>query len=437
VDEYSSIRTLNQTLAKGQMASWRKGARRLPDLPPDRPLYYPQIGVYRGKGASHSWLWFVDVLERMGFYDLSFPDESCIQENVLDRMDVLAVSGGDTLGIAKGLGRAGASKLARFIRGGGLYLGSCAGAYLPLHSSKEHLNLFNFVPVKIANLTQALPEARGLREKFCTAYGCAYVFHPVREAVMLRSGGFAPFQYARSFAAPLYGGPPMIAPDPDMVAATYAGFTPKTLFLADETIARETLLGRAAVIRAAFGLGHFHLYGPHCEHPKFPLANTLLAKALYWDLPSTQAGPRHTDADFKTVLSGASARSLLRNIRREISNARIVAAGMETLPIRWRIGEKIYEAGKIRVFLEAIWARIPNLERSDPIAFTQGLDKQLIERLPLITALVRQIRRGVDLGTDTKGLAKDLFANLNEVSALFLEMYFQTQRWLFGGRNEA
>jgi hypothetical protein len=437
MDEYASIRTLNHRLAKGQTVVRSGGTEECPDLLSNRPLYYPKIGVYRGKGTSHSWLWFVDALERMGFYDLSFPAETSIQQNVLDGMDVLAVSGGDTFGIAKGLGRAGASRLARFIQGGGLYVGSCAGAYLPLHSSKDHLNLFNYVPVKIANVTQVLPEARVLQEKFCTAYGCAYIFHPVREAVMLQADGFAPFRYAGSFTAPLYGGPPMIAPDPDMVAATYTGFTPKTLFLVDETVARETLLGKAAVIRAAFGLGRLHLYGPHFEHPKFALANTLLAKALYWDLPSSTAGPPPTNSDPSTLLTGPEARSFIRNIRREISNARIVAAGMETLPTRWRIGEKIYEAGKIRVFLEAIWARLHNLEKGNGIYLKTGMEIPLLETLPRITGLVREIRRGVDRLSDTGELAKDLFLRLNEACALFLEIYFQTRLWQFGVKHEA
>ena len=427
MDEYASIRTLNQRLVKGQTVALCSGAEAFPDLPLDRPVYYPRIGVYRGKGTSHSWLWFADVLERMGFYDLSFPAGASIQGNALDGMDVFAVSGGDTFGMAQGLGRAGASNLARFIQGGGLYQGSCAGAYLPLHSSKEHLNLFNYVPVKIGNLTQILPEARGLHEKFSTAYGCAYIFHPVREAVTLEAGPFPPFRCAGSFTAPLYGGPPMIAPDPDMVAATYAGFTPETLFLVDETIARKTLLGKAAVIRATFGQGRLHLFGPHFEHPKFALANTLLAKALYWDLPPTPALSRSVDTDPKVLITGAGARNIIRNIRREVSNARIVAAGLETLPIGWKIGDKYYEAGKIRVFLEAIWARLSGLEKSDEIFLSPGREVLLLENLSRITALLRDIRRGVDQGLDTGGHAKALFPILNEACGLFLEIYFQTR----------
>ena len=100
----------------------------------------PKIGIYTGKGASHSWLWFVEVFERLGFYDLSFLTEADLVKDSLENVDVLAVSGGDTFAIAEALGPQGANRLKTLITRGGLYLGSCAGAYLPLNSSKEHLN---------------------------------------------------------------------------------------------------------------------------------------------------------------------------------------------------------------------------------------------------------------------------------------------------------
>lgn len=223
----------------------------------------------------------------------------------------------------------------------------------------------------------------------------------------------------------------MVASDPDMVAATYAGFTPKTLFLVDEPLARETLLGRAAVIRSCLGEGHLHLYGPHFEHPGFPLANTLLAKALYYDLPPAKTLPSETEPDGTGVLTGRKSRAFLRSIRREISNARIVAVGLETLPLQWTIGKKVYEAGKIRVFLEAIWSRLRHLERSDPLCLPVGQDRKLLQILPWITRLVREIRRGVDQGADTGSLAKELFPSLNEACVLFLEMYFETRARAF------
>ena len=114
----------------------------------DRVLEYPKIGIYTGIGASHSWLWFVELFNRMGFYDLAFLSEDKIKRDGLDSLDVLVMSGGDTFAMAEGLGPESAKKLKDFILKGGLYIGSCAGAYLPMNSPKKHLNLFNYVDVK-------------------------------------------------------------------------------------------------------------------------------------------------------------------------------------------------------------------------------------------------------------------------------------------------
>jgi hypothetical protein len=194
-------------------------------------------------------------LNALGFYDLEFLTESDVSSNRMAHLDVMAVSGGDTFAIAEALGPEGANRLRTFITAGGLYVGSCAGAYLPLNSSKEHLNHFNFVPAKITNLTKTLPEAHSLRDKFCTCYGCSFIFHAVREAVRVTTSGMPPFGTSTTFSAPLYGGPPMTVADPTSVLATYTGFTSKTLYLVDRSLAEKTLLGNAAVVRERLGNG--------------------------------------------------------------------------------------------------------------------------------------------------------------------------------------
>ncbi len=387
---------------------------------------YPKIGIYTGQGTSHSWLWFVEIFDRIGFYDLAFLTEIHLKTDGLDRLDVLAMSGGDTFAIAEGLGPKGADRLERFIKSGGLYIGSCAGAYLPLHSSKEHLNLFNFVPAKIANLTQALPEAQRLREKFCTAYGCSFIFHPVREAVRIATNGFRPFSKVPSLDAPLYGGPPMIARESAQVLATYSDFTDKTLFLVDEQLARDTVLGKAAVIRQKMGAGHLHLYGPHFEHPRFTLANQLLADAMLWDLRHDPARVRNHTGD-KEAISGEACRNLLKDLKREISNSRIVAVGLETLPVRWTIGDKIYETAKIREFIEPVWQRIRPLDKLNQLVLLPGQDVRLLEDALETTRLLREVQRGIKMGKDTLHTARRMFEALNRSSTLFLEIYFRTK----------
>jgi len=387
---------------------------------------YPKIGIYTGQGTSHSWLWFVEVFDRIGFYDLTFLAETELTSHGLDCLDVLAMSGGDTFAIAEGLGPKGADALKGFIERGGLYIGSCAGAYLPLHSSKEHLNHFNFVPVKIANLARALPEAQRLRDKFCTAYGCSFIFHPVREAVRIATNGFTPFSKVPSLEAPLYGGPPMIAGESAHVLATYSDFTDKTLFLVDEQLARDTVLGKAAVIRQKMGRGYLHLYGPHFEHPRFIAANHLLADAMLWDLRHDPSQTHNSSAD-EQAISGDACRTLLRDIKREISNSRIISVGLETLPVQWTIGSKVYEAAKIREFIEPVWQTIRVLEAPNQIDLLPGQDIRLLQNASDTTAFLREVKRGIKTETDTLFTARKMFEALNRTATLFLEIYFRTR----------
>jgi len=426
---YSTYKDLNKRLARGEEISWGAQGSACPapatHRNTGRVLRYPKIGVYVGSGTSHSWLWFVELCDRMGFYDVVFLDENQIPQDGLKDLDILAMSGGDTFAVAEGLGIGGSQELEAFVKGGGLYIGSCAGAYLPLNSSKEHLNLFNFVNVKIANLTRTLPEAKRVPEKFCTAYGCSFIFHPVREEVRLITDGIPPFSGMGSLLAPLYGGPPMIPSDSADVLARYEGFTNKTQFLVDEAIAEATLIGRAAAVRTKMGSGHFYLFGPHFEHPHFPFANKLVADAMYWDIRDTPSGTNGHNSN-SVIVSGDEARRLLRDFKRELSNCRIVALGMEMMPVTWLIGTKVYEPAKIRVFLEAMWTRIKTLEKMKGVILTVDEESRLIDDAADITVLLREIRTELDKGLDTIHLAPKIFKMLNAMTRRFLDVYFRT-----------
>ena len=76
---------------------------------------YPRVAVYTGTGASHSWIWFADLLERAGLFDVVFVGESGILGRALESADVLLVGGGDTYAIAESLGAAGAGAILSFV----------------------------------------------------------------------------------------------------------------------------------------------------------------------------------------------------------------------------------------------------------------------------------------------------------------------------------
>jgi glutamine amidotransferase-like uncharacterized protein len=387
---------------------------------------YPAIGIYCGHGASHSWLWFVEILDSMGFWDIHFIDHHDINRGVLDRLNVLLISGGDTFAIAEALGKTGAEQLKSFLDHGGLYIGSCAGAYLPLNSSLSPLNLFNLASVKISNLTKNLPEPVALPEKFCTAYGCNYVFHPVREAVTIRLDDNVFPQRSRELTAPLYGGPSLIPSEDAATLARYTGFTDNTLYLTSKQLAGDTLLGKSALMHKEIGRGNLYLLGPHLEHPHFPEANTLIADMIFKSTVETQpthhcAIPPHLSIHDKIN------HALVRDIKSQVSNARIVALSLERNQVTWKIGHKVYEPAKIRVFLETIWERFSVLENS-----CFSVDEDLLHGLKSsfrgITRLIREIKLMSENGTDSRNEASLLFANIKDSCNHFLMLYFTIKR---------
>lgn len=400
----------------------------------------PKIGIYAGSGTSHSWLWFADMFEKASFLDLVFLDEFSVQNDEIRHLDVLVISGGDTFAVAENLGEQSGKNIKAFVEQGGMYIGSCAGAYLPMKSSKKPLDLFNFVDVKITNLSKTLPIAEIKTCKFCTGYGCDFIFHPVREAVVLKTTAFLDQDVALEFHAPLYGGPGMDAKDPSWNLAVYQDFTPKTSFLTSRKIAQQTLMGRGAVVRVPFKKGCFYLLGPHLEHPGFKQANQFIIDAVILEtarlktnvesekiLVNNPSGePTVVMKTTMESISGKEAKELLLSIRRELSNSRIVATSLEFLPIQWLIGQKVYEPQKVRVFLESMWKRLRLLEKYKNLTLSPGLSDRIKTAACQITVELRRIKQQVDAKQDSLKTAIIIFDLLHTLSISFFDLYFAT-----------
>jgi len=391
----------------------------------DHLLYSSPIGIYTGSGASHSWLWFVDILDRMGFSHVHFIDDRAILSNALDTLNVLLMSGGDTFAIAEGLGEEGSNKLRNFIEGGGLYIGSCAGAYLPLKSSMDLLNQFNFIKVKIANISRRLsePERSLFQRHACSPYGCDFVFHVVREDILLNMVNGFQVDGNKKIVAPLYGGPSMLPSEDIEPVATYQGFTKKTKFLVEEKLAEKTMIGNIAVARKWMGKGCLYIFGPHFEHPNYPDANRVMTQVILKEWKEKAIRPVDREPLSSTVGS-----SFFEEWRRELSHSRMVAFGMERLPIHWMIGNKWYDPGKIRDFLEALWKRLRYLESVGEVEVAHEEPKRMIGHLKETTDILRMIRKECDRGQTTEELAEDLFLHLKKVASDFLTIYFRKKR---------
>jgi hypothetical protein len=388
----------------------------------------PAVGIYTGAGASHSWLWFVEILDRLGLYHVQFVDEGDILSGALDPLDVLLMSGGDTFAIAEGLGADGSNKLRSFIERGGLYIGSCAGAYLPLKSSMGFLNQFNYINVKISNISRRLsaPERFSFERYACSSYGCDFVFHVVREDVVLEMVNGYQTDGKKEVIAPLYGGPSMYPSEDIEPIAVYKGFTKRTKFLVEQALAEKTLIGNIAVAKKAMGKGHLYIFGPHFEHPHYPICNLFLAEIIR----GRQNGKlRPIEKDFHgNSVKGEIFRNFLKDLKREVSNSRIAASGMSDFMISWLIGNKYYEPEKIQVFLEVLWKRLTYLESGANGALDLKDPDGIISRLKGITDILRKMKKRVDRGEATDGLAEHLFPNLRKVTSDFLTIYFRTKR---------
>ena len=388
-------------------------------------ISYPKIGIYNGPGASHSWLWFVEILDSMGFWDIEFLDDQKIKNDGLNNLQVLLVSGGDTFAIAESLDKEGAKKLKCFLDDGGIYIGSCAGAYLPLKSSLSPLNLFNFASVKINNLTKTLPEPVTLPEKFCTSYGCNYVFHPVREEVKISLSDFPFPNQNGELVVPIYGGPSFLPSKDVETIASYTGFTKKTLYLTDQALAYDTLIGKSAIVSKKMGNGHLFLLGPHLEHPHYPEGNILIAEMIYQGMSELQDnGKVLMLSDENTKVKNFH--TLLQKIKSEVSNSRIVALALERTPITWLIGQKVYEPVKIRAFLEMVWSRFPYIEQMN-LNIEEDTLLILKRSFQEITQLLRDIKSEIDSGHDTTDKASCLFAFIKGVCASFFRIYFNNR----------
>lgn len=388
-------------------------------------LFESSMGIYTGTGTSHSWLWFVEIFEKMGFVNLTFLDENDIKkQEVLTNLQILLLSGGDTFSIAEGMGEEGAENLTKFIRGGGIYFGSCAGAYLPLKSSKYPLNYLNIVPVKISNLSGFLPQTLLNSEKFWTPYGCHYIFHPVREEVRLKISNGYTSGGGSIINAPLYGGPCMKKSDEVTPLAFYDSFTERTVFLVEKDLAQETILGKMAVCFKEMGNGRLYLSGPHLEHPAYPDANQFLIKLLADAIKEKNIlGPANPLGRLGQKIQS----NLLDYLKKELSNARILSYALDREAVTWLIGKKIYEPEKFRVFIDAVWKRISIFNEvfenclSDSIQELVTLAVEIKERL-------KRLRLEVQYSIDSTRLVEEIIWRLRKFTSGFMKIYFEVKR---------
>jgi glutamine amidotransferase-like uncharacterized protein len=407
----------------------------------------PRVAVFAGAGASHSWTWFADLLEHLGLFDTSFIDERSILEGGLAGFDMLLVGGGDTYAMAESLGPAGAREMESFVRDGGFYLGSCAGAYLVLSDvDLEPFTPFALVEGGMLNVMSCPPEPRCLAHKYLAPYGDQWVFHPVYGEVRLGPAEagrtLSCFEEGRLVDSAMFGGPIIRGGRDEEVVARFAELSDHAAYPWPRAEVGALMSGYPAVVLARVGRGTAVASGPHLEHPHYPTGNALAAELMsrHWEQRAT-AGldaiedmprPGIARSELRTregscAREGTGTTSLLRDIKREVSNARIVAFGLEKMPVTWRIGVKVWEPEKIRMFLECAWNRLPYLEARDLPADCAGELRRLGYGYSDVTGLTRALKLKVESGEQSQAEAQELLLLLKALTSGFLAMYFSAK----------
>ncbi|UCE44672.1 MAG: hypothetical protein JSU93_04470 [Methanobacteriota archaeon] len=240
-------------------------------------MIFPEsVLIYAGKGSSHSWVWLADLLEANGIFDASFVDAADFAGGLESSPSLVLISGGDGFEIAESLSGAGFSALTEYINEGGMYLGICAGAYLPLPARVEPFSALKLSETRVRNVRNGSEDAGSISPRLAVRYGSCRIFHPVRGEVVLGEDG-------GTFVAPIYGGPVFSEPVIDEPVLRYASFTSHTAFQVNRRTAEETMIGWPAVLRCRCGEGQLVLAGPHLEHPGYPAANDVFMRLAKLD----------------------------------------------------------------------------------------------------------------------------------------------------------
>lgn len=363
------------------------------------------IGIYTGKGASHSWLWFVELLENSHFLNLSFIDSESIINNPLESFNVLIFSGGDTFSVAESLGHEGAEKVKNFIFNGGLYIGSCAGAYFPIKFDFPPLNYFNLVDAEIGNFAHEPPEPVLLPEKFSCPYGDGFVYHPFRGETLIRFP-----DTDEVILAPLFGGPSFERPIDCQALAYYHGFTEKTLFLCERIYAEVSFLNKIAIITKSIGAGNLILTGPHLEAPGYPEANEKLIKLI-----TSKAIPQNQSPCEERIDGFVN----FDTLKKLLSNARIMARGLVERQLKWKVGRKTYEAEKVLYFIDFVWKQL-NSKGFKLASKVEQVDK-LNSEFNEILSLLRRVSKESEP-------FEDLLEKLKKAVISALELYMTSRK---------
>lgn len=225
--------------------------------PPEktRPL---KVAIFDGKGAPN------DGIENVSGRIKSIPEATVIRVKAeewatidLNQFDVVAFSGGSGSQQAEAIGEAGRNNVREFIRGGGGYVGVCAGAYLACSNFKWGLGILN---------------ASTVSSKW--QRGKAFLDSEVTEAGRQLLGD------VRGTFKVRYGNGPVIKPAERTDIPAYTTISVFKSEIAENGTPVGVMVDSPAQAQATFGKGRVFISSPHPENT--PGLEHLIPRGVLW-----------------------------------------------------------------------------------------------------------------------------------------------------------
>lgn len=269
-------------------------------------LSNPMIGVYSGEGAEPPYVQdLVEALEGMGFRKISLLTGFLTPDD-LSSLDVLIFSGGDSFRILSSMRLDEARLIRRFVESGGIYIGICAGAILPVkpvnildaaYGGLEAWGELQLVECEVLSDSVTEPQwpvfsSRKLGEVLRT--------YPVKGLVKskLTRKGLLTLGYTGKITM-LHTGPLIRVTDPKKVFGRIESVTEDVEYGIPCEEAVRKAQGASSIVMAEYGSGKIILFTSHVENSKTPAAHGLLGNALFLKTYGSERKHVHHDEEFK------------------------------------------------------------------------------------------------------------------------------------------
>ena len=208
-----------------------------------------RTGFLLGPGSRGSCLFrLLRIIASSPNYDVRFLLGSDVAAGALGGVDLLVVPGGWSQTQMKSLGEAGRSNLVSWVRGGGAYYGTCAGAYLVGQSNAErtYIGLLPYRP-------QVCPYRGNTTDMQCE----------------FTDDGIGAFSLSDRKFTTLYWGGPVFEPAPetampDSDIRTFATYASQNIY-SFNTNTVPAMAGRAAIMGGTIGKGKVLAVATHPE----------------------------------------------------------------------------------------------------------------------------------------------------------------------------